>query len=179
MKGIVFTEFCDLVEEQSGLFVLDRMLESSSLASGGAFTSVGTYDHAELFTLVTFYAAETGTDPTTLLREFGRRLFHRLAATYPLFLEGTSDPLRFLTQVHGTIHAEVAKLYPESELPRFTSRYLDDSCLEFVYDSPRGLADLAQGLIAGCSEHFDAGLTVERQPEGRPTYAVFHVRRAG
>ena len=36
MKGIVFTEFLEMVEDQSG----------------GAYTSVGTYDHNEIFRLV-------------------------------------------------------------------------------------------------------------------------------
>ena len=48
MKGIVFTEFLDLVEAKFGAEVLEEMLDAADLKSGGAYTAVGYYDHAEM-----------------------------------------------------------------------------------------------------------------------------------
>jgi Haem-NO-binding len=44
MKGMVFTEFLELVERSWGEELVDELIESCELASGGAYTSVGTYD---------------------------------------------------------------------------------------------------------------------------------------
>lgn len=46
MKGIVFTEFVDMVEAQFSADMVDDILDDAAPASGGAYTAVGTYDHA-------------------------------------------------------------------------------------------------------------------------------------
>ncbi|MEM0912514.1 MAG: heme NO-binding domain-containing protein, partial [Pseudomonadota bacterium] len=53
MKGIVFDEFTEMVEEVFGDDMLDDILDENAdkLSSGGAYTSVGTYDHNDLVTL--------------------------------------------------------------------------------------------------------------------------------
>ncbi len=52
MKGIVFSEFIELVEEKFGLETVDTILDNSELSNGGAYTAVGTYPHQEMFILV-------------------------------------------------------------------------------------------------------------------------------
>ena len=52
MKGIVFTEFLDLVEDKFGLEMVDKIIQSSDLESGGIYTSVGTYKFSEMLQLV-------------------------------------------------------------------------------------------------------------------------------
>ena len=52
MKGMIFCEFLEMVEGSFGLAVMDEMVESSELPSGGIYTAVGTYDHQELITMV-------------------------------------------------------------------------------------------------------------------------------
>ena len=52
MKGIIFTEFLEMVETEYGMDMVDRLIDSSKIASQGAYTSVGTYDHRELIHLV-------------------------------------------------------------------------------------------------------------------------------
>ena len=51
MKGIVFVQFVEMVEEKFGLATADRIIEQSKLSTNGAYTSVGTYDHTELLQL--------------------------------------------------------------------------------------------------------------------------------
>ncbi|EOG7766780.1 heme NO-binding domain-containing protein, partial [Vibrio parahaemolyticus] len=50
MKGIIFTEFMELVESKFGLEVLDQVLELSD--DEGVYTSVGSYDHRDLVKLI-------------------------------------------------------------------------------------------------------------------------------
>jgi len=44
MKGIVFTEFLELVENKFGLEMLDAIIEASNLESEGVYTRIGTYN---------------------------------------------------------------------------------------------------------------------------------------
>jgi len=59
MKGIVFTEFLQLVEEKFGYEMVDKLLVAANLEHGGAYTAVGTYGHQELITLVSKLSDET------------------------------------------------------------------------------------------------------------------------
>ena len=52
MKGIIFTSFLDLVEEKFGMEMLEEVISSANLPNKGAYTAVGTYDHAELVQMV-------------------------------------------------------------------------------------------------------------------------------
>lgn len=62
MKGIVFTEFIEMVEEVYSPEMVDILLDSVTLSSKGAYTSVGTYDHHELVVLVAELSKRTGTE---------------------------------------------------------------------------------------------------------------------
>ena len=52
MKGMVFTEFLEMVEDKFSPEVADQIIEQANLRSGGIYTSVGTYDHGEMIELV-------------------------------------------------------------------------------------------------------------------------------
>ena len=43
MKGLVFTEFIEMMENDFGFEVADRVIENSDTISKGVFTGVGTY----------------------------------------------------------------------------------------------------------------------------------------
>ncbi len=53
MKGMVFTEFLEMVEDRFSPEIADRIITASDLRSGGAYTAVGTYEHSEMIQLVT------------------------------------------------------------------------------------------------------------------------------
>ena len=52
MKGIIFTEFLDMVEAQFGLAVVDEIITNSHTVNNGVYTSVGTYDFNEMVALL-------------------------------------------------------------------------------------------------------------------------------
>lgn len=165
MKGVVFTEFQEMIEDQFGLEMYDRLIAASELASGGAYTSVGTYDHTELLQLVTKLSFETGAKVSDLVRAFGVHLFSRFSVAYPQFLEGVETSIDFLQSIDDYIHVEVRKLYPDAELPKFTFRQVTDGCWEMTYQSSRPFADLAHGLITATIEHFGDAIDLERIDE--------------
>lgn len=160
MKGIVFTEFLEMVEDRFGIDVAEAILDKADPASGGAYTSVGTYDFQELVQLVVALSGEVSTPVPDLLHAYGRHLFTRFVQGFPVFFEGVEDPLEFLSSVEDHIHVEVRKLYPDAELPKFENVRREADQLELEYRSPRPFGPFAEGLIQGCIEHFGAPLNV-------------------
>ena len=152
-----------MVEQTYGLLTVDRIIQAANLSSEGAYTSVGTYEHTELLAFVKELNAVTLTPPAELVRLFGRHLFSRFVDLYPQFFEGIDSAFDFLKNVEDYIHVEVLKLYPDAELPSFRYVMPEAGRMELTYLSPRPLADLADGLIQGCVEHFQEAITVERE----------------
>ncbi len=162
MKGMVFTEFMEMVEVTWSLDMADALIARSQVESGGAYTAVGTYPHAELFALVSALSMETGVAVSELVRTFGKHLFGRFALAYPRFFLGMNSSFQFLGGIDCVIHAEVRKLYPDAELPTFVVE-AGDNRLSLTYYSEHPLADLALGLIEGCVAHFGDAVTVRRE----------------
>ena len=163
MKGIVFTEFVDMVAARFSADMVDDIIEDAALPSGGAYTAVGTYDHAELVAMVAALSRRSGVPVPELVRAFGRHMFGRFHAGYPAFFEGISGALPFLAGIEDVIHAEVLKLYPDAQLPRFECTQLPNG-LAMVYRSPRHFDDLALGLIEGAVAHWGGGYAIAREP---------------
>lgn len=166
MKGVIFTELFNVVEQSQGVNFLDDLIDVCDLPSCGAYTSVGTYDFAEMQTLVAELSKRTQMPATALLEHFGLHLFKRFHALYPNLFACHDCPMQFLTQVEAVIHKEVLKLYPEAELPSFTTLDHTPNSLTLLYESSRGLAPLALGLIHGCLVHFKTlgKVTMEADP---------------
>jgi len=175
VKGIMFSEFVEWVERTWTPDTADQMLDATELASMGAYTGVGTYDHREMLALVTTLARLTEQPASDLVRGFGRDLFPRLAQGHPDTLAHADDAFALLNRLEAHIHPEVRKLYPGAEVPSFSARS-DDRSMQLTYRSPRHLADLAEGLIEGCAAWFDEALTIRRQEQDDGS-TCFHIER--
>lgn len=162
MKGIVFTEFLDMVEAEFGLETADKIIMDSKLASNGAYTAIGTYDHNEMGQLVTNLSKITGESVPNLLSAFGQYLFGRFVKGFPQFFTNVKGTFPFLLEIENHIHVEVKKLYPDAELPSFDT-VLKGNQLSMVYKSERRLSDLAEGLILGCIAYFNEKITVNKE----------------
>ena len=164
-----------MVESKYSADVVDQILKDSELASGGIYTSVGIYDHAEMISLLTELAKHTGLDTQALLCAFGEYLFGRFAALYPELFQATTSPLGFLSKVDDYIHVEIRKLYPDAELPEIECQSTRSGSLHMTYRSTRPFASLAEGLIRGCIAHYGAHVDVETVDlsEGKRTSVRF------
>jgi hypothetical protein len=179
MKGIVFSEFLEMVESHFSPEMADEIIVAANLPSGGMYTSVGTYDHGEMMALVAQLSARTGSPGAELIQTFGTYLFGRFVEMHPAFFEGVNGTFDFLTRIEEHVHAEVRKLYPDAELPSFETTSPKQDTLEMVYRSRRPLADLALGLIRGCVDHYGEDLVIEQldlSNDGR-THVRFTMRR--
>lgn len=154
MKGIVFTKFLEMIEEEDGYDIVDKILLDVQPESGGVYTAVGTYPHSEIVAMVVSYARHKGIEVNIALRRFGRYLFDVFYNNYSGFFEPQQTAFDFLESIDNYIHIEVAKLYPDAQLPKFKTERPDADTLVMIYDSERKMSDLAYGLIEKTLEHF-------------------------
>ena len=165
MKGMIFTEFMEMVEATWSLDMVDTLIARSNISSAGAYTSVGTYPHEEMIALVAALSQETGIAEPDLIRAFGQHLFGRFALAYPRFFQGIGGSFTFLVGLENLIHADVRKLYPDAEPPSFEVTKTAGSLI-LTYFSEHPFVDLAHGLIEGCVAHFDEAMEVRREGPG-------------
>ncbi|MFT4993895.1 MAG: putative hydrocarbon binding protein [Paraglaciecola sp.] len=164
MKGIVFVKFNDFVEEQWGEEFWDELLTEATLPSEGVFTTIGSYDDEEFYTLLGLIVKKKNISGKEAQFAFGKWLFKELYASAPPQAHAFKDVFEFLHGVQNVIHLEVKKLNPDALLPEF--EFIDESATEltFHYKSPRKLCYFCEGLVHGLAEH--TGQTVKvSQPE--------------
>ena len=179
MKGIIFTEFLEMLEEKFSDSFVEDLIDTCDLPSGGAYSAVGTYDHQEVVTLVTALSEKTGVPAADLQKTYGQYLFGRFVALYPRFFENVTDAYDFLEAVEAHIHSEVQKLYPDARPPRVDGARVGNSQLTLDYRSDRPFADVAEGLIRGCLDHFQDGAEMVREdyPEQNGYHTKFVLTR--
>jgi hypothetical protein len=160
MKGIVFTEFLDLVEDKFGLEMVDKIISQSNLESGGAYTSVGTYSFSEMLQLVTNLSGNTGVSTDDLLLVYAEHFFSVIETSYPGLLATYKDPIEMLASIENHIHVEVQKIYPDAELPTFIIEEKTDKSIIMVYKSSRAMHHFGLGLMNKTFEHFNSSATI-------------------
>ena len=152
MKGIVFNLLEEAVSSDFGEATWDRLLDDAGL--DGAYTSLGSYDDAEVFRLVEVASKALGIPPQDVLRWFGRRAMPLLVKRYPQFFAGHTTARTFLLTLNSLIHPEVRKLYPGATPPVFDFDTSDSETLAIGYNSARRLCALAEGFMQGAAEHY-------------------------
>ena len=176
MKGIVFTEFMEMVEAKFGDDVLEDVIGEAGV--GGVYTAIGTYPHTDMVQLVVALSNKSGIEISLLLEAFGGYLLNSFTRLYPHFFEGVSNSFDFLQQVEDFIHVEVKKIYPEAELPQFETKQLSPTKLEMIYRSDRRMGALAIGLIRGCLNFFeDDGEVSIIDSDGEDKVVTFLIER--
>ncbi|SNR17014.1 heme NO-binding domain-containing protein [Tenacibaculum jejuense] len=163
MKGIVFTEFLDLVESKFGLETVQQIIDESELESNGVYTSVGTYKFNEMVSLLTNLSKATKIAPNDLLRVYGLHFFDALVNNYGSILKSYKGPIELLSSIEGHIHVQVRKLYPDAELPQFETLEQTDEKLVLIYRSSRSLYPFAHGLMEKSFEHYGQNCDIKHE----------------
>ncbi|MCH9816048.1 MAG: heme NO-binding domain-containing protein [Actinomycetia bacterium] len=180
MKGIVFNDFLEMVEEDFDVVQLDLIMQTADLPGDGVYTSVGNYDYSELLGLIVAASEVTGVAIPALLYAFGHHLFQTLGKRFPELLAPMTGAFDLFLGIEDIIHAEVRKLYPDAELPRFECALVTPNQMTMLYESPRRLAVLAHGLIDAGAEHFDEDISVtaENLSDSPDEKVLFTLERA-
>jgi len=160
MKGVVFTEFFDMVEAVFDADMVDNLIDDCDLSTNGAYTSVGTYPHTELLQLVGALSIRADIPVKDLVYKYGHHLFARFSVLMPVFFAKPNNAFEFLESVHDTVHVEVKKLYSDAQLPNFATSRQGDNQLQMVYESQCPFADFAHGLMVGCIDHYGENVDI-------------------
>lgn len=156
MRGIVFTVFLTFLDEQRQSGLSNRILNAvePDLVTS-AFTSVNHYPSKDLKTMLAAAAHEMDEPAADMIRSFGVFLFKQLMSKLGMHVQEYDTWHAMLTNVEGAIHESVQKIEPKRKIPVFLTPVEDtNSALTLHYKSPRGMADLAEGLIMGCLQHY-------------------------
>lgn len=176
MKGTIFIQLLEMAEDAFGEDAVDDILDRSNLASGGAYTSVGTYSCGELVTLVLGFSEHSGLPADELQRLFGHWMMKFFVSHYPSFFEGKTESFEIFETIENEIHVEVRKLYNDVELPTFAAKRMGERSLELIYTSPRPLAPFCHGLIEACAAHFNEDVEIASKPiVGQPNSTAFDI----
>lgn len=160
MKGIVFTEFLEMVEEKYGLEMVDDIIENANLQSNGAYTSVGTYAFSEMVQLLQNLSLKTKITVDDLLLIYGEYFFNLIEKNYPSFIAEFNHPIEMLASIENHIHVEVLKLYPDAELPTFEVVERRENFLIMIYKSSRAMHHFGLGLMHKTFEYFNSKATI-------------------
>jgi hypothetical protein len=180
MKGMVFRSFERFVEAEWPGVLADEMMSLPALPSGGAYTNVGYYPHSELLTMVIYVGETTQTPVPNLVNRFGQALFSDLAAAHPDMVASYESPIDLLAEIESVIHVDVRKLYQNTELPRFDVIERDAGrSIKLDYSSGRPFADLAEGLMWGCLDHYgvkENASVLREDVKSDGTHSIFTVQ---
>lgn len=154
MKGIVFTEFLEMVEQKFGLEMVDKIILEADLPSGGVYTSVGTYDFFEMQQLITKLHESTGIPVDDLIYTYGNFFFSILTKHHRDIFSLYNSPIEMLASIENHIHVQVRKIYPGAELPTFRIVKQKDDYLEMIYFSERSMYMFAKALMEKTFEHY-------------------------
>lgn len=160
MKGIVFTEFLDLVETKFGLEMVDEIITSSNLESNGAYTTVGTYNFSEMLQLLQHLSEKTNISIDNLLLTYAEHFFSVIEVSYPGLLATYKDPIEMIASIENHIHVEVLKIYPDAELPTFEVEEKTKNSLIIIYKSSRAMHHFGLGLMNKTFEYFNSKATI-------------------
>jgi hypothetical protein len=72
MKGVVFTEFLEMIEKKFDYEAVDEILTKKELSSNVMYSAVGTYDYKEMFVLVQNLSEKSGILVSRLLVVYGK-----------------------------------------------------------------------------------------------------------
>lgn len=162
MKGMIFNELFEMIDEVFSLETTEKIIKKANLSNHGAYTDVGTYDHQEIIRLIAALSAETGISEIQLQYAYGKYLFQKLWKRYGDVVEPIQDVLTLLKTVDNHIHVEVLKLYPDAEFPKFECTSLENNKMQMIYRSNHPFWHLAEGLMQGAALHYNQKIHIER-----------------
>ena len=161
MRGLLFTDFVDMIESRYSLALADEVLSVAGLTAGGAYTTVGVYEFREFALLVDRVVERVQHSRAEILVEFGRFHFHKLRRLYPHLMTGVNDTFALLDRADHPIHTTVTSVHAGAEVPQLLFERLSATQARLEYRSPRGLAHIAEGIVLEAAAHYKQTIRIE------------------
>ena len=135
MKGLLFTELLEMVEEDFGYHTANAIVTNASLSSKGIYTASRRYHRAEMSRLFEQLQRQTRLSFDQLSTAFGRRLCKQILTTYP--------------QQQAYIRRVFLRISRQSRTSVFEYSRYGTAGLAVVYDPSAGATCLTDGMIKG------------------------------
>lgn len=135
MKGLLFTELLEMVEEDFGYSTANAMVLGANLSSGGVYTASRTYHRAEMSVLFEQLQGHTGLPFEQLSAAFGGHLCRRITQAYP--------------QHKAYVNRIFAMISKRSGTPVFQYVSNGNGRLTVLYNPYAKAACLTDGLLKG------------------------------
>jgi predicted hydrocarbon binding protein len=150
VHGIIFSALRDFLTAQHGPAVA-----KSVFGEEPEFLISQAYPDEALMELLARASDATGLDLDPLVGAFGaytgEHVFPRL---YPAFYSAARDARSFLLSVEERIHELVRATIPNAAPPRLLVKSSGADGVEILYDSPRRLCRLLEGLTVGTARFY-------------------------
>lgn len=139
MKGLLFTELLEMVEEEYGYTVANAVVLNAELRSRGIYANARTYHWKELSLIMGHLHQQTKVPFDLLGQRFGRHLCKRILIAYP--------------QHKNYINRIFALITKKAEVPVFRYIYSDDKSLTLLYNPKVRANCMTNSVIQGYLEH--------------------------
>lgn len=163
MKGIIFTELIEMMEDLMGLEFTNKVIEDARLENEGAYTAIGTYPPQDMFKIMASLSMHAGNTPESLMKSYGEYLFYRIIETHKKELTECCDTFSFLQKLNNIVKMEVLKLNPKATIPSIKAKLLDKSSMEVLYKSDQQMADLIHGIMSESAKHFRETINIQQE----------------
>lgn len=178
MKGDFFNLLEKFVIKNFGEESFEKIYTSACphFSHKGPFLGTEIYPDSDFVGLLVSAISHLGVSLETAQYEFGKFCFPMLWEKLPVASRNFQDAKTFLLSIHSTIHVEVKKLHPKATPPNFD--YIDPAPDELVmiYDSPRRMFWLVEGLIAGCAEQFNQRIEIAKRVINEGTACEYYLK---
>lgn len=154
MKGVVFTELLDLIENKYGYTMVDTLLTNCDLASKGIYTSVGNYPSEELHSLINELHNKISKPQSELLHELGVHLFSVFERMYKDYFVPYNHAFDFLKNINELLEIELHKLYPEEHLAIIEYNKVSETKLELTCPYTNKMCHLIIGLLEALTHYY-------------------------
>ena len=162
MKGVLFTELIEMMEDLMGLDFANKVIERACLDNEGAYTAVGTYPYQDLFRLLDSLGCLVENPQDKLMKSYGEYLFYRSCILYPEEVKKYPNTFSLLKEIPIILDREIRKLEPTAVVPDIEISMLSRDCMMLLYTSGKRTSFLLEGVIEGCIGHYQEFITLTR-----------------
>lgn len=173
MKGHIFNLLEEFLIEIAGPEAYEAIYQDAKFESEGVFVTTGNYPDADLISLVNQAIEKLGITTEQAHIAFGKWMFPHLTKLVPSEVVQVEHPKDFLMKLNAIHEVELKKLWPDARPPMFNCEDTGEKSMTFVYDSPRQMFDLVEGVLQGVRDYYKVGMTWQKQKiEGQRDYPV-------
>lgn len=163
MKGVLFTELIEMMEDLMGLEFTNRVIENAHLKNKGAYTTIGFYQYQDMLKLMESLNKQVNSPQDILLKSYGEYFFYRKTQRHSGEIKKYKDAFSLLKEAPQILDREIRKLEPNALIPEIKTKKINKNTMQLYYHSEEKMSYLMEGLIKGCIGYFEEPITLKRE----------------